>query len=64
MESRNISSIPLSQPLEDQSVTWLQQQTAGCLVKVCPEIVASLFKKTLGFKRTNLVTDNGIFYKD
>lgn len=63
MESQNISSIPLAQP-KDQSLTWLQRQTADWLVKLRPEVTASFFKKMLGFKRTNLVTDNGTFYVD
>ncbi len=64
MESQNISSIALPQPLKDHSVTWLQRQTVGWLMKLRPEVVASFLKKTLGFKRTNLVTDDGIFYVD
>lgn len=46
MESQNISSIALPQPLKDHSVTWLQRQTAGWLVKLRLEVVASFLKKT------------------
>lgn len=64
MESQNISSIPLSQIPKNQSLTWLQKQTVDWLVKLRPEVTASFFKKILGYKRTNIVTANGIFYVD
>lgn len=64
MESQKISNIPLSQSPKKQSVTWLQRQTVDWLVKLRPEVLASFLKKTLGFKRINLITDNGIFYVD
>lgn len=64
MESQNISKIALSQTEENQSVTWLQRQTASFLVKLRPEVVASFIKKNLGFKRINLITEDGTFYVD
>lgn len=45
MASQNISSIALPQPLKNHLVTWLQRQTAGWLVKLCPEVVAYFLKK-------------------
>ncbi len=64
MESQNFSNSPLRQPASDQSVNWLQRQAAGLLVKLRPEVAASFLKKALGFKRTNLVTPEGVFHVD
>ncbi|MEC4985903.1 MAG: FkbM family methyltransferase [Oscillatoria sp. PMC 1068.18] len=62
---RGSTEATLSSPEKSESsVNFLHRQTAGFLMNLRPEFVASSLKKMLGFQRTNVTTNDGTFYVD
>jgi FkbM family methyltransferase len=64
MKPQNFYNTSLSPSNCDPPVNLLQRSAAGLILKVRPQFFASFLKKSLGFKRTNITTSEGIFHVD